>query len=119
VAHLAGREIREVALRQGLQGETRTAGADRQDRAVAGGFEHDLRPLGQLAHDVVEHMGRHRGRSAGARLGGDRLDHFEIEIGGLQGQGRAVGPDQHIGQDRNGIAPLNHAVDVAQRPQQL
>jgi hypothetical protein len=40
--HVAGGEIGKVALRQGLQSEARTAGADRHHRAVAVAFQHDL-----------------------------------------------------------------------------
>ena len=65
VRHLAGGEIGKIALRQGLQREARAPGADRQHGAVAGGLEHDLRALRQLAHDLVEHVRRHRGRAAG------------------------------------------------------
>ena len=119
VGHLAGGEIGKVALRQGLQREARAAGADRQRSAVAGGFEHDLRALRQLAHDLVEHVRRHGGRAAGADLGRDRLGHFEVEIGGLEGKLGLLGPDQHVGEDRNRVAALDHAMDVAQRLQQL
>ena len=66
VRHLARRKIGKVAFRQRLQGEARTAGAYRQRCPVAGKFQNDLRALRQLAHDVIEHMGGHRGRSAGA-----------------------------------------------------
>ena len=56
---------------------------------------------------------------AGETSAGDRLDDLEIEIGGLQAQRRLLGPDQHVGEDRNGVAPLDHAMHVAQRLQQL
>jgi hypothetical protein len=118
VSHVAGGEIGEVALRQRLQREARAAGADRQHGAVAGGLQHDLRAFGQLAHDLVEHVRRHGGGPARRHLGGDGLGHFEIEIGGLEGQLRFVGLDQHIGQNRDRVAPLDHAMDVAQRLQQ-
>ncbi len=62
---LAGGEIRKIALRQGLQREARTAGADEQGGAVAGGFQLHLGAFGQLAHDVVEHV---RGNGGGAGL---------------------------------------------------
>ena len=68
MAHLAGGEIGEIAFRQGLQGEARAPGADREHGAVAGAFDHDLRALGQLAHDVVEHVRRHGGGCLPAKL---------------------------------------------------
>ncbi len=51
-----------------LQREARTAGADRQNRAVAIGFQHDLRAIRQFAHDVVKHMRGHGGGTGGSRL---------------------------------------------------
>ena len=119
VRHLAGSKIGKVALRQSLQCEPRTAGADRQRGAVAGGFQHDLRALGQLAHDVVEHVRGHRGRSAGRGFGGDGVGHFEIEVGRLQAQLRAVGAKQHVGENGNGVAPLYRAMHMPERPQQF
>ena len=117
--HVAGGEIGKVALGQRLQREARAAGADRQHRAVAVAFEHDLRAVGQLAHDVVEHVRGNRGRAASAGLGGERLRHLEIEIGRLQRKLRVLGAQQHVAEDRDGVAPLDHAVHVAQRFQEL
>ena len=51
VRHLAGGEVGKVALGQGLQGEPGAAGANRQHGAVAGGLDHDLRALRQLAKE--------------------------------------------------------------------
>ncbi len=65
VRHVAGGEVRKVALRQRLQREARAAGADREHRTVAVGLQHDLRAVGQFAHDVIEHVRRHRGGTAG------------------------------------------------------
>ena len=90
--HLAGGEIGEVAFRQRLQGEARAPGAEREHGAVAGAFDHDLRALGQLAHDLVEHMRRHGGGAARRHLGGDAVDDFEIEVGGLQAELAACRP---------------------------
>ena len=116
--HLARGEIGKVALRQCLQREPGTAGADRQHRPIAGGLEHDLRPLRELANDLVKHVCRHRGRAARGDLGGNRLGYFQIEIGRFEGELGAFGLDQHVCQDRNCIAALDHAVDVAERLQQ-
>ena len=119
VRHVAGIEIGEVAFRQRLQREARAAGADREHAAVAGGFEHDLRAFRQFAHDVVDHVRRHGGRAARRDLGRDGLVHLEIEVGRLQRQLAAFGAQQHIGEDRDGIAPLDHAMHMTERFQQL
>ena len=43
----------------------------------------ELGAVGQLAHDVVEHVGGHGGGAVlGATSAGDRLDDLDIEIGG-------------------------------------
>ena len=119
VRHVAGRDVGEVALRQGLQREARAPGPDGEHRAVARGLEHDLRALGELAHDLVEHVRRHRGDAARRDLAVDRLDHLEIEIGRLERKLCALGADQHVGENRDGVAPLDHAVDVGERSQEL
>ena len=82
-------------------------------------FEHDLGALGQLAHDVVEHVGGDRGRAAWPHFGGDRVDHLKIEVGGFEREFRPVGADEHVAENGNGVAPLHHAMDVAERAQQL
>ena len=117
--HVAGGKIGKVALRQGLQREAGTAGADRQHRAVAVALQHDLCAVGQFAHDVVEHMCRHGGGAAGSGFRGERLRHLEIEVGRLQRQFGVFGADQHIAEDRDGVAAFDHAVDMAQRFQEL
>ena len=117
--HVAGGEIGEIVFGQRLQREARAAGADRQHRAVAVAFQHDLRAVGQFAHDVVKHMRRHGGRAAGRGFRGKRLRHLKVEVGGLQRQPRVFGADQHVAEDRNGVAALDHAMDVAQRLQEL
>jgi hypothetical protein len=91
-----------------------TAGADRQHGALAGTLDDDLRALGQLAHDLVEHVRRYRRGAAGRCLGGDAVGHFQVEVGRLQAELALVGLDQDVGQDRDGIAPLNHAMHMAQ-----
>ena len=117
--HVAGGKVREVVFRQRLQREARAAGADRQYRAVAIAFQNDLRAIGQFAHDVVEHVRRHGGGTAGSGFRGKRLRHLEVEIGCLQRQPGIFGSDQHVAEDRNGVAALDHAMDVAQRFQEL
>jgi hypothetical protein len=48
-----------------------------------------------------------------ADLGRNGLGLLQIEVGRLEGELRAVGLDQDIGQDRDGVASLDHAMDVA------
>ena len=44
----------------------------------------ELGAVGQLAHDIVEHVGGNRGRALLRHFGGDRLDDLDVEIGGGQ-----------------------------------
>ena len=117
--HVAGGEIRKIVFGQGLQREAGAAGTDRQHRAITVAFQHDLRAVRQLAHDVVEHVRRHGGGAPGRGFRRQRLRHLEVEVGGFQRQPGALGADQHVAQDRNGVAALDHAMDVAQRLQEL
>src|SRR5262249_17905978 len=56
--------------------------------------------------------------AGGADLGGDRLGDLDIEVGRFEGELRFLRLDQHVGENWNGIAPLDHAVDMAERLQQ-
>jgi len=109
----------KVVFGQRLQRETGPSGADRQHRAVAVTFQHDLGAIGEFAHDVVEHMCRHRGRPAGCGFCRQRLRHFEIKVGGFERQPPVLGAEQHVTEDRNGVAAFDHTMDVAQRFQEL
>ena len=40
---------------------------------------------------------------------------FQVEVGRLQGELALLGADQHVGEDRNRVAPLDHAVHVPDR----
>src|SRR6185295_5457559 len=79
----------------------------------------DLRAFGQLAHDLVEHVRRHRCRAARAHLGGDGFGDFQIEVGRLEAELRLLRLDQHVGENGYRVAALDHAMDVAQRLQQV
>ena len=117
MGEIARGEIGEIAVRQALQIEARAARAQLQLAAFAGRLQRDLRAVGQLADDVVERMGGQR-RAAGWRdVGGELFGHFKIEIGRLEEQRSALRLDQHIGQDRDGVAALHHAMDMAKRLQ--
>jgi len=56
---------------------------------------------------------RHRGRTAGGNFGGNRIDDFDIEVGGLQRKLGTIAMQKHIGQDRYRVAALDHAMDMA------
>src|SRR5207344_165356 len=56
---------------------------------------------------------RHGRRTAGGDLGRCRVGHFQIEICRFQTQLAAVGLHQDVGENWNGIASLDHAMDVA------
>src|SRR5262249_33645841 len=87
--------------------------------AVSPRLQLDLRPLGQLADNVVEHVRRHGGGTRLLHLGVQRLDDLDVEIGGLQLEPVLAGADQHVRQNRNGITALHHAVNVGEGPYEL
>ena len=86
VRHLADRQIGKVGLRQRLQGEARTAGADRQAGAVSQRFQRHLGAFGKLAHDLIKHVCRHGRRAGRPDLGRNCLGHFQIEVSCLEGE---------------------------------
>jgi hypothetical protein len=107
------------AARSGKSLSGKVCSVKRQHRAVAVALQHDLRAIGQFAHDVVEHMRRHRRRAAGSGFRGECFRHLEVEVGRLQRQAGIFGTDQHIAENRDGVAALDHAMDMAQRFQEL
>ena len=115
VRELSRGEIGEVGRRQGLKGEARSAGAQDQLPGVAGGFEARLCALRQLADDVVDHVGRNGGRAVLGDIGGNGLGSLEVEVGALQRQSAIPCLKQHIGEDRDGVSPLDDAMDVPKR----
>ena len=117
MGEFASREIGEIAVRQGLQIEPRAARAQLQLARFAGRLQRDLRAVGELAHDVIERMGGQRRAAGGADVGREPFGHFEIEIGRLEEQRAALRLEKHVGQDRDGVAALHHAMDVAERLQ--
>ena len=79
----ARRHLREILFRQAGQLEAHRAGGDRQPPAFAGEqFGLHLRAVGQLAHDVVEHMRGRRGRAVAQHVGRDGFDDLDVQIGG-------------------------------------
>ena len=111
-------QVGEVALGQALQLEARAARPQHQLARVAAHVERDLGAVGELADDVVQHMGRQGGAPVLGDIGLDFLGDFEVEIGGLELKRPSVGPNQDVAKDRDGGASLDDAVDVAERFQQ-
>ena len=108
---------REIVTREGAERKARAPGDDGHP-PFRGGQLH-LRSFGQLAGNVEKRV-RRNGRRAGLfDAGGDLLVDLEIKVGRHQ-LDRAVRRrfDHHVRQDRNGIAPLDHGLDVAQALQQ-
>ena len=115
----ARRHLGEIFPRQAGQFEARGAGRDRQPSAFAGQqFGLDLGAVGKLAHDVVEHVRRRRGRTVAQHVGGQRLDNLDIQVGRGELELALARLDQDIGQDRDGVATLDHALDMVQGFQQ-
>jgi len=114
VAEVAGRQIREIGLRQHLQCEFRTARPDFKRGIVSRGLQDNLRSFRKLAHDVVEHMRGNGRRAWHFNHGRYRLDDLEIQVGRLQVDRVSVGAQEDVGQDGNGVTPLDHPVNVRQ-----
>ena len=116
---VAGGEIREIALGQGLQHEARAAGADLHLAHVAGHFERHLRA-------VRAACARCR-RSCRPEPWWSRPRVMSAGIVSVTSMSRSVAfrrrepssaAQQHVRQDRNGVAALDDAVHVPQRLQQ-
>ena len=59
-------------------------------------------------------MGRNGGRAVLGDVGWNLLGRLEVEIRALERQFAVLGLDQHISEDRNGVAPLDDAMHVSQ-----
>jgi len=62
-------------------------------------------------------VGRGRDLALDVHLGLGLVDHLHVQVGGGERQAVAPGAQQHVGQDRNGVATLDHALDVPQGPE--
>ena len=91
VTEFARGEVREIAVRQSLQVEPRTPGAQLQPAGIAIRFERNLRAVRQLADNLIEGMRGDRGRAGGADVRRQSLDDFQVEIGRLQEQAHVFG----------------------------
>ena len=79
----------------------------------------DLGAVGQLAHDVVQHVGRHGHRAGLETSAGASSDTSRSRSVALNCSAPLGGLEQHVRQDRDGRAPLDHARDVAKGSQKL
>ena len=110
---VVGIEVGKIGVRQYLQRKARAARLQRH-RGTVRGIEVDLGTVRQFADDIVEHEsgnGRRTGLLDHRRRG---IGNFHIQIRRLQGEIRAFGRQQHIAENRDGIAALNDAMDVVQ-----
>ena len=115
---LARGQIGKIGGGQGLEGESRPSRAHDELSGVAGGLEARLRAIREFAHDIVDHVGRNGRRAILGDVGRDLLGRLEVEIRAFQRQFAVRGFDQHIGEDRNRVAPLDDAMHVPQRLEQ-
>jgi hypothetical protein len=109
MAEILDAERREVVGGQGLQRELRRAAGDGEPPLLAVPLQLDIGAFGQLAHDVVEHMGGHGGGAFALGARGHGLHDLHVEIGRGQGQLVVLRGEEHVGQDGDRVAPLHHA----------
>ncbi len=108
------RHHREIPGRQHRQVEARASGRNRQPRVFGGVAQLHVRALGQLAHDLIEGVGGGGDLARALHLGGGLVDDLHVQVRGREGQRPPVGGQQHIGQDRDGVAPFDDALHMAE-----
>jgi hypothetical protein len=118
MGELACGEVGEVLRRQRLEHEARAPGHHRQAAFVRPLHQFELGAVGELAHDVIHHVGRHGGGAGLGDVGRNALDDLQVEVGGGQADGAGVGLNEDVGQDRNGVAALHDALHVVERLQE-
>jgi len=119
----AGRQVafddhREIVTRQGRQAEAAAPGLHRH--AVVRRFQADLAAIGQFAGNIEQQVRRYGDRSgAFDRDCAQAFHDLQVKVG-RHDPHRAVARcfDQHVRQDRNGIAPLDDGLDVRQALQE-
>ena len=115
MAEIVDAERWEVVGGQRLQGEAGGAASDDEAPLVPVAGQLDVGAFRQFAHDVVEHMGRHGGGPFALGAGRHRLHQLHVEVGGGELQLVVPRGEQDVGQDGNGVAPLDHARHVGER----
>ena len=81
VAEIIDAERGEIVGRQRLERELRRPARDDEPSLLAVLDQLDIVAFGELAHDVVEHMGGHGGRAFALGARRHRLDQLHVEIG--------------------------------------
>ena len=115
VAEIVDAQARKVVGGQRLQREARLTATDGEPSLVALPRNLDIGALRELAHDVVEHVGGHRGGAIASGARRHRLDDLHVEVGRGQLQLVIARGEMHVGQDGNGVAPLDHARHMGER----
>ena len=96
----------------------RPPGGDVQPPRGAVVAELDHGAVGQLAGDLVQ-GDRGDGGGAGALDHGiGAVQHLDVEVGGAEADLVALGLDQQVGEDRNGVAALDDGLRLADRLEQ-
>jgi len=113
-----GRHHREVAGRQHRQVEARAAGGHGQTGVLAREAQRDVSAFRQLADDLVEGVRRRRDLARLVDLGHGLVDDLHVQVSGGEGQAVAVGRQEHVRQDGNGVAALDGALHMSKRAEQ-
>jgi hypothetical protein len=85
-------------------------------RPVAPSSAAHKRAIGQLAHDFVQGDGADGGGAGAGHLRGGPVDHLDVEIGGAETHLLSLRLDQHVGEDRDGVAALDDRLRLADTP---
>ena len=115
MAEIVDAERREIVGRECLQREAGRPAGDAQPSLLAVKRKLDIGFLGQLAHDIVQHVGGHGGCAAALGPARQCLDQFHIEVRRRQPELILARIQQHIGEDGDCIAPLDHARHMGKR----
>jgi hypothetical protein len=108
------RHDREVARRQHRQIKARPARRQRQARIISAPLQRHLAAFWQFARNLIKRMS---GRRDVPFLGDVRfrlLHDLHIQIGRRQAGEPVLRPDQHIGEDRNRVAPFHDGLHVSE-----
>ena len=115
VAEIVDAERGEVVGRQRLQRELGRPARDGEASLLAVPRKLDIGALGQLAHDVVEHMGGHGGGAfALGRTGTVSTSSMSRSVA-VSFSSFLAAATQDIGQDGDGVAALHHARHMGER----
>ena len=99
---------RKILARQGCQREVRPAGLDGQATGRSIRIQRHQRPIGEFADNLMQGGGGNCGGTSALYLSGRFVDHLNIKVGGAEHHITALGLDEDICEDWNGVAALNH-----------